>query len=94
MNIVEVKLSAFLVPLVHLPMLLHRICVTALETGNFQQFGLVRYMQNLISAASAKVLRASERMVSGAVTCFNVLINYFPVFIKRGQNSSSCVETS
>lgn len=90
----EVKPSAFLVPLLHLPVLLHRICVTALETGNFHQLRLVSYMQNLISAASAKVLRASERMVSGAVTCFNVLINYFPVFIKRGQNSSSWVETS
>lgn len=33
------------------------------------------------------MLRASRWIVFGAVTCFNVLINYFPV--KRGQNSSS-----
>lgn len=47
---------------------------------------------SLISATRAKVLRASRWIVFGAVTCFNVLINYFPV--KRGQNSSSRGGTS
>lgn len=90
----EVKLSAFLVPLLHLCVLLPQICVIALGTDNYHQLRLVGHAQKLISATGASVLRASERMVPGAATCFNVLINYFAVFVKRGQSSSPWVGTS